>query len=64
MQARHRLRGGRGGGSTLLFMLSLLSVCSIKGAVSRQASIFLFNFANYSTSIAMELKVSKEITCK
>ena len=30
MQAR--LRGGRGGGSTLLFMLSLLIVCGIKGA--------------------------------
>ena len=38
MQARHRLRGGRGGGSTLLFMLSLLSVCSIKGAVSRNSA--------------------------
>ena len=24
----------------------------------------LFNFANYSPSVAMELKVSKEITCK
>ena len=24
----------------------------------------LFNFANYSPSIAMELKASKEITCK
>ena len=24
----------------------------------------LFNFANYSPSIAMELKVGKEITCK
>ena len=24
----------------------------------------LFNFANYSPSIAIELKVSKEITCK
>ena len=24
----------------------------------------LFNFANYSPSIGMELKVSKEITCK
>ena len=36
MQAR--LRGGRGGGSTLLFMLSLLSVCSIKGAVSRNSA--------------------------
>ena len=32
MQARHMLRGGRGGESTLLFMLSLLSVCSIKGS--------------------------------
>ena len=38
MQARHRLRGGRGGGSTLLFMLSQLSVCSIKGAVSRNSA--------------------------
>ena len=33
MQARHRLRGGRGGGSTLLFMLSLLSVYGITGLV-------------------------------
>ena len=32
MQARHRLRVGRGGESTLLFMLSLLSVCGIKGS--------------------------------
>ena len=24
----------------------------------------LFNFVNYSPSIALELKVSKEITCK
>ena len=24
----------------------------------------LFNFVNYSPSIAMELKVSKEFTCK
>ena len=24
----------------------------------------LFNFANYSPSVTMELKVSKEITCK
>ena len=24
----------------------------------------LFNFANYSSSVAMELEVSKEITCK
>ena len=28
------------------------------------AQLLLFNFANYSPSIAMELKVSKEITCK
>ena len=34
----------------------------VKGAVSRQSIQFiLFNFANYSPSIAMELKVSKEI---
>ena len=26
--------------------------------------LILFNFANYSPSIAMELKVSKEIICK
>ena len=32
MQARHRLRRGRGGASTLLFMLSLLSVFGIKGS--------------------------------
>ena len=32
MQARHRLRGREGWGSTLLFMLSLLSVCGISGA--------------------------------
>ena len=31
MQARHRLRRRRGGGSTPLFILSLLSVCGIKG---------------------------------
>ena len=30
--------------------------------MSRQ--LILFNFANYSPSTAMELKVSKEITCK
>ena len=36
-----------------------------KGAVSWQLVQFiLFNFANYSPSIAMELKVSTEITCK
>ena len=35
----------------------------IKGAVSRQVQCILFNFANYSPSIAMEVKVSKEITC-
>ena len=26
--------------------------------------LIFFNFANYSPSIAMELKVGKEITCK
>ena len=37
----------------------------LKGAVSRQSSSFCYNFANYSPSVAMELKVlSKEITCK
>ena len=36
----------------------------IKVAVSRQSSSILFNFANYWPSIAMELEVSKEITCK
>ena len=34
----------------------------IKGAVFTAVQFILFNFANYS--IAMELKVSKEITCK
>ena len=37
---------------------------NLKGAVSPQSSSFLFNFANYSPSVAMELEVSKEITCK
>ena len=35
-----------------------------KGAVSRQSISFLFKFANYLPSIAMELKVSNEITWK
>ena len=30
----------------------------------KAVQFILFNFANYSPSIAMELKVSKEITCK
>ena len=34
-------------------------VILFKGAV-----LIFFNFANYSPSIAMEVKVSKEITCK
>ena len=39
--------------------------CFLKGAVSRQSSSFcLIHFANYLPPIAMELKVSKEITCK
>ena len=36
----------------------------LKGTVSQHSSLFLFNFANHSPSITMELKVSKEITCK
>ena len=40
-------------------------LCSfIKRAASRQSGSFCLIFANYSPSIAMELKVSKEITCK
>ena len=35
----------------------------LKGAVSRQSSSFCL-LANYSPSIVMKLKVSKEITCK
>ena len=35
-----------------------------KGAVSWQSSSFVVYFANFSPSIAMELKVSKEITGK
>ena len=35
----------------------------IKGPVTA-VQLILFNFANYLPSIAMELKVSKEITCK
>ena len=48
----------------------LCHVCSydyldkLKGAVSRQSSSFFLNFTNYSPSIAVERKVSKEITCK
>ena len=38
-------------------------VFHFKGAVSA-VQFILFNFANYSPSIAMELKVSKEITGK
>ena len=36
---------------------------ALKGLCSA-VQFILFNFANYSSSIAMELKVSKEITCK
>ena len=37
--------------------------CFLKGAVTA-VQFILLNFANYSPSIAMELKVSKQITCK
>ena len=36
----------------------------IKGGCVTAVQFILFNFAKYSSSIAMELKVSKEITCK
>jgi len=36
---------------------------SLRGCVMA-VQIILFNLADYSPSIAMELKVSKEITCK
>ena len=36
---------------------------SERGCVTA-VQFILFNFASYSPSIAMELKVSKEITCK
>ena len=48
-------------GDQFIFCFTQLSLI-IKGAVSRP--VHLFNFANYSPSIAIELKVSKEITCK
>ena len=41
-----------------------LKTALLKGAVSRQSSSFCLIIANYSPSIAMELKVSKEITGK
>ena len=34
----------------------------VKGAVSQESTSFCFNFANYSPSIAVQLKVNKEIT--
>ena len=44
--------------------ISIDTVCLIlKGAVSRQSSSFCFIFLQLA-SIAMKLKVSKEITCK
>ena len=39
------------------------TIRDLKGRVTA-AQLLLFNFANYSPSIAMRLKVSKEITCK
>ena len=36
----------------------------LKGLYHGTVQFILFNFANYSPSVAMELKVSKEITCK
>ena len=37
---------------------------TLKGLCHAAVQFILFNFSNYSPSIAMELKVSKEITCK
>ena len=53
--------------TTICDLLSIMNALNVhlKGAVSRQSSSFcLIYFANYSPSITMELKVSKEITCK
>ena len=36
----------------------------IKGGCVTAVHFILFNFANYSPSIAMELKIGKKITCK
>ena len=47
-----------------LLLLLLFFVVVVKAAVWRQVQFILFYFANYSPSITMELKVSKEITCK
>ena len=44
--------------------LTAVNALSFKGTVSRQSGSFCLIFANNSPSIAMELKVSKEITCK
>ena len=65
-----RWRKTRGGGYShkfgLLYNANGLkpwSHSNAKGLVTTFQFI-LFNFANYSPSIAMELKVSKKITCK
>ena len=47
-----------------VFTVSSRSNVQLKGAVSRHSSSFLLYFANYSPSMAMELKVGKEMTCK
>ena len=45
--------------------VSVLTWClCIKRGCVAAVQFILFNFANYSPSIAMELKLSKEITCK
>jgi len=46
------------------YLAELITGYLLKGAVSRQSSSLCLNFANYSLLIAMELKVSKGITCK
>ena len=45
-----------------LHLSLIVHVAPLKGA-GTAVQLILFNFANYSPSISMELKVSKEITC-
>ena len=47
--------------SVVVRVIALL--LDLRGCVTA-VQVILFNFANYSLSIAMKLKVSKEITCK
>ena len=46
------------------FIVGLTIVTSLLKGLCHGSPVHLFNFANFSPSIAMELKVSKEIACK